>query len=160
MGSVYVPVRVHLPILPYNSDVQEKQQQQKQENQQPIVKGNTPAHKKAKKRRSGGNVTTGKIKQDTPLDQFFKSFTDFDYNPLLPPGESYQNLREFYDWRRGEPESDSAWAGYGEALQREIEQYFGDEDDINAWHTLCRAIGIRDPPASIGGCKNVRDSKS
>jgi hypothetical protein len=33
--------------------------------------------------------------------------------------------------------------------------WFGKEDDLEAWHTLCKAVGISEPPATIPECEVV-----
>ena len=33
-----------------------------------------------------------------------------------------------------------------------MQLWFGDESDLTAWHELCRAVGIRDPPLTISAC--------
>lgn len=91
----------------------------------------------------------------TPLDTFFRSFPGFGYNPELPPATSYANLREYKGWRRGDPESDKVWHRYQDALDGELQMWFGSEDDLVAWHALCRAIGIVPPPQTCRQCRKA-----
>ncbi|EKV19310.1 hypothetical protein PDIG_03400 [Penicillium digitatum PHI26] len=94
----------------------------------------------------------------TPLDQFFRSFVGFGYNPKLPPSESYAQLKNFCGWERGDAEDRTAWEEYQSALEAEVKTWFGVEDDLTAWHSLCRAIGIDPLPATcrqgvkVGAC--------
>jgi uncharacterized C2H2 Zn-finger protein len=92
---------------------------------------------------------------ETPLDVFFRSFPTFDYSPSLPPATSYALLKKHEGWRRGEAASDDAWNDYQDALESELHMWYGAEDDLTAWHTLCRAIGVRPLPKTCKQCEEV-----
>jgi hypothetical protein len=94
---------------------------------------------------------------ETPLDAFFRSFPTFDYNPSLPPTVSYANLRKHEGWRRGYSEANNAWNRYQDALQSELQMWYGAEDDLTAWRVLCRAIGIEPVPQTCTQCEKVPD---
>jgi uncharacterized protein YlaI len=94
---------------------------------------------------------------ETPLDVFFRSFLTFDYDPSLPPATSYANLRGHKGWRRGSAASDDAWNRYQDALQSELNMWYGAENDLTAWHALCRAIGVEPLPETCGQCEEVGD---
>jgi hypothetical protein len=98
------------------------------------------------------------VHQDTgtPLDVFFHSFPTFDYDPSLPPATSYANLRKHEGWQRSSAASDDAWNKYQDALQSELHMWYGAEDDLTAWHALCRAIGV-EPLPTCEQCEKVRD---
>lgn len=91
----------------------------------------------------------------TPLDAFFTSFDTFPYDRGLPPSESFFSLKRHQGWRRGDEESEDAWRRYQDAIRAELELWYGAEDDLVAWHTLCRAIGIQPPPSSCDSCLRV-----
>jgi uncharacterized protein YlaI len=93
---------------------------------------------------------------ETPLDVFFRSFPTFDYDPSLPPATSYTNLRRQKGWRRGSAASD-AWNRYQDALQSELHMWYGAENDLTAWHALCRAIGVEPLPRTCEQCEEVGD---
>ncbi len=95
---------------------------------------------------------------ETPLDTFFLSFLSFDYNSSLPPATSYANLQKHMGWRQGQTESNEAWADYQNALESELRMWYGQEDDLTAWHALCRAIGIIPLPKTCGQCQQVLHS--
>ena len=92
---------------------------------------------------------------NTPLNNFFQSFDGFKFNPDLPPSESYSSLQRFYGWRRGDKDSAQAWDQYQEALTQEFKLWFGAEDDIAAWHSLCRAVRIEPIPRTCLECEKV-----
>ncbi|KAK4082264.1 uncharacterized protein Triagg1_2076 [Trichoderma aggressivum f. europaeum] len=104
------------------------------------------------------NKGKGKARE-TPLDGFFTSFVGFVYDARLSPEASWKKLRRFKGWkgppeRRSDAEND-AWGGYQGALVREVEMWFGDEKDLTAWWTLCKAVGKVDPPDEIQECKKI-----
>jgi hypothetical protein len=94
---------------------------------------------------------------ETPLDVFFRSFPAFDYDPSLPPATSYANLQRQEGWSRGSVASDDAWNRYQDALQSELNLWYGAENDLNAWHALCRPIGVEPLPKTCEQCEEVGD---
>lgn len=40
-------------------------------------------------------------------------------------------------------------------MQEEVKVWFGSENDIHAWHHLCRAVGVQDPPATREQCEQA-----
>jgi hypothetical protein len=92
---------------------------------------------------------------ETPLDVFFRSFPTFDYDPSLPPATSYTNLQRQEGWRRGSAASKDAWNRYQDALQSELHMWYGAENDLTAWHALCRAIGVKPLPKTCEQCEEV-----
>ncbi|RDW74148.1 hypothetical protein BP5796_07590 [Coleophoma crateriformis] len=92
---------------------------------------------------------------ETPLNMFFRSFPTFDYDPSLPPATSYASLREHKGWRRGSAASADAWTRYQEALESELHMWFGAENDLTAWHALCRAIGVKPLPRTCEQCEET-----
>lgn len=93
---------------------------------------------------------------ETPLDAFFLSFPTFTYDPSLPPAVSYASLQKQEGWRRGDTVSNDAWDRYQDALESELNMWFGTEDNLTAWHALCRAIGIEPLPKTCRKCEKVR----
>lgn len=91
----------------------------------------------------------------SPINAFFKSFEGFAFNPDLSPSESFSSLQRLYGWRRGEEDSARAWDLFQEALTQEFKLWFGAEDDITAWHSLCRAVNIKPLPATCHECEKV-----
>ena len=94
---------------------------------------------------------------ETPLDVFFHSFPAFDYDPSFPPATSYANLQRQEGWGRGSAASNDAWNRYQDALQSELHLWYGVENDLTAWHALCRAIGIDPLPKTCEQCEEVGD---
>ncbi|KAI5460060.1 hypothetical protein BGZ63DRAFT_359760 [Mariannaea sp. PMI_226] len=92
---------------------------------------------------------------ETPLDAFFRSFPTFNYDPSLPPATSYANLRQHKEWERGDAEAKDAWNRYQDALENELRLWFGGEEDLTAWHALCRAVGIEPLPNTCNQCEEA-----
>ncbi|KAL7929838.1 hypothetical protein V8C35DRAFT_314448 [Trichoderma chlorosporum] len=95
----------------------------------------------------------------TPLDEFFASFAGFAYNPRLSPEASWKALRRFKRWKNGPGtrtvEENDAWAEYQSSLMREVNLWYGDVEDLTAWRTLCKAVGVIDPPHEIPTCRKI-----
>jgi hypothetical protein len=92
---------------------------------------------------------------ETPLDAFFRSFSTFQYDPSQPPATSYARLRAHEGWQRGKAASADAWDRYQDALEGELRMWYGEEDDLAAWHALCHAIGVDPPPRTCDQCEQV-----
>ncbi|KAF2752705.1 hypothetical protein EJ05DRAFT_446372, partial [Pseudovirgaria hyperparasitica] len=80
------------------------------------------------------NSLVHRMLPQTPLDVFFQSYPDFDYDPSLPL--SYANLRRHKEWHRDSVASNEAWNQYQEALKSELYMWYGAESDLTAWHAL------------------------
>ncbi|PKY08335.1 hypothetical protein P168DRAFT_228655 [Aspergillus campestris IBT 28561] len=91
----------------------------------------------------------------TPLNAFFLSFAGFDFDPSLPPAESYRRLQRYYDWDREDPDSKRAWIDYQRSLAEEFNLWFGSENDLSAWHSLCTAVNVSPLPTTCHGCQKV-----
>ncbi|KAB2576714.1 Zinc finger protein [Lasiodiplodia theobromae] len=100
-------------------------------------------------------------RRDTPLDLFFRSYPSFRYDPAQSPSASFADLRAHMGWHRRrrrngqgyeeeDPAADEARERYVTALRRELEVWFGGEDDLANWQALCRAVGAVVPAASKG----------
>ncbi|KAK3360519.1 hypothetical protein B0T25DRAFT_621523 [Lasiosphaeria hispida] len=113
----------------------------------------SPAHNNATAPTTKPTTTT--TTNNTPLDRFFRSFVSFAYNPSLPPAKSHGLLRRHMGWLKDSSEGDRAKKGYQDALVDEVRIWFGNENDLASWHTLCRAIGIEEIPETIEACEKV-----
>lgn len=96
------------------------------------------------------------LTDSSPLDLFFCSFPKFQYTPSNPPQEEYRRLRQRYDWKRNDPDGEDAWSNYRSALVREFNRWYGEDDsNMDAWQSLCRAIGVLPLPQTLKDCKTV-----
>jgi hypothetical protein len=97
----------------------------------------------------------------TPIDRFFLSYSNFDYNRYASPPNVLRRLRGVYRWANGDPDGEDAWARYRKALVQEFQSWYGtDDNSLSSWHSLCRAIGIQPLPGSCEACREVRVEKS
>ncbi|KAJ5131384.1 uncharacterized protein N7515_007423 [Penicillium bovifimosum] len=93
----------------------------------------------------------------TPLDRFFQSFRGFEYNTKSSPSKIFAQLSKRNGWKRDDENHKSAWKRYQSALQEEVAVWFGSENDLSSWHSLCRAIEIEPLPTTCAqGVKVVR----
>jgi hypothetical protein len=91
----------------------------------------------------------------SPIDEFFESFPSFKYDPSLTPSTSYGDLQKHQKWLPKSLESKENWESYQRALRREFNGWFCAGDELQAWHSLCRAIGINPLPKTPEECKVV-----
>jgi hypothetical protein len=96
-------------------------------------------------------------KRETPLDQFFTSFEGFTYDAHLSPEASFKSLRRYKGWKstKDDGPGKDALSRYQKALVEEVKMWFGNEKDLTAWWTLCKAVGRYDPPGNIRECAAV-----
>ena len=96
---------------------------------------------------------------DGPLDKFFRFYPSFYYDPSAPPATSFgllrNHLRQRYRWAYKSLENDDLWCCYQAALTQEFNFWFGVEDDLDAWQSLCRAVRISPLPTTIVLCRSV-----
>ncbi|KAL7942831.1 hypothetical protein V8C42DRAFT_140582 [Trichoderma barbatum] len=114
---------------------------------------NNQKETKKKKNKKGKEKATTAVRE-TPLDGFFTSFAGFAHDPYVSPEASWRALAEFKGWETKE-KSRTAWKRYQRALVKEVEMWFGNETDLTAWRTLCKAVGQVDPPNDIRKCKGI-----
>ncbi|KAK1572711.1 uncharacterized protein LY79DRAFT_594331 [Colletotrichum navitas] len=74
---------------------------------------------------------------ETPLDAFFHSYPTH------------------MGWHHDQHKSPNPWNEYQEALKKEMEMWMGAEDNLTAWHVLCRAIDIKPLPNTCEGCEKA-----
>ncbi|KAJ5551877.1 hypothetical protein N7535_000177 [Penicillium sp. DV-2018c] len=84
----------------------------------------------------------------TPLDLFFGSFQGFQYDAKSSPSQVYAQLVMHHGWQKHDENEKSAWERYQSALQEELVLWFGAENDLSSWHSLCRAIDIEPLPST------------
>ncbi|TVY13032.1 hypothetical protein LARI1_G009054 [Lachnellula arida] len=53
---------------------------------------------------------------------------------------------------------DGACASHQDALQSELDKWYSAEDDLTAWHALCRAIGVEPLPQTCEQCETGRSN--
>ncbi len=96
---------------------------------------------------------------DGPLDKFFRFYPSFCYDPSTPPATSFgllrKHLRQRFGWPHNSPKNDELWRSYQAALTQEFNLWFGIEDDLDAWQSLCRAVRILPLPTTIVLCRSV-----
>ncbi|KAL9117230.1 MAG: hypothetical protein Q9187_006235 [Circinaria calcarea] len=126
------------------------------------ISGTPEANKTKGKRIAKSNLAANRLLQswtsDGPLDNFFHSHHSFHYDASTPPAISFESLQSHlqkrHKWSRGGPECKELWHRYQTALTQEFNLWFGVEDDLNAWHSLCRAVRITPLPTTCELCRS------
>lgn len=91
----------------------------------------------------------------SPINAFFKSFPSFKFDPTKIPSKSYRLLEKHHGKHSHSSQSKKIWERYQKALTEEFDLWFGSEDDLEAWHALCCAVGISPLPTSCESCEEV-----
>ena len=96
---------------------------------------------------------------DGPLDSFFHLYQSFHYDASTPPAISFKllqnHLQKRHRWAHDDPEREELWHRYQAALTQEFNLLFGVKDDLDAWHSLCRAVRITPLPTTCELCRSV-----
>ncbi|KXN86038.1 hypothetical protein AN958_10595 [Leucoagaricus sp. SymC.cos] len=101
-----------------------------------------------------------RTRSSEPLEEFFKQYSWFTYDPNESASEQFHRLQKEAGWKRDDPEQKAAWEDYLEALVGQFNASFGtDEDDLTAWHGLLAHIGVTDLPDSAKKCKQIIQGK-
>jgi len=91
-----------------------------------------------------------------PLQAFFSRYSWFTYDPAESAAKQFYRLQTTADWKRDDLEQKEAWEDYLEALVRQFNSSYGeDENDLTAWHGILARIGIHDLPDTVEKCKSV-----
>lgn len=89
----------------------------------------------------------------TPLNIFFQSFDGFTFDPNLPLSHLYKDSMVCAEVMKTPPEL--GIHNYQEVLTQEFKLWFGAEDNIAAWHSLCHAVRIELLPRTCFECEKV-----
>ena len=96
---------------------------------------------------------------DGPLDSFFQLYHSFRYDASTPSAVSFNSLQNHlqkrHGWGRDHPECKKLWNCYQAALTQEFNLWFGTEDNLDAWHSLCRGVRIEPFPTTCELCRSV-----
>lgn len=95
------------------------------------------------------------------LDQFFRSYPKFEYNPRNEPKAEFNKLRHHKNWFFPQ---DQPWsAEYAAARSRffsafiaDFTYFFGVGEDLRDWEFLCDVLRIWPMPQTIETCQAVR----
>lgn len=164
------PLHVNSSILGWTSEASKKTKEKK------IAKSNSPASRLLqswtclscnvvltfRQKASHSCCSSSDSKPSTtdgPLDKFFQFYPSFRYDASTPPAISFESLQNHlqkrHNWTRKSLECKELWQCYQTALTQEFNLWFGVEDDLDAWHSLCRAVRITPLPTTCELCRSV-----
>jgi hypothetical protein len=95
---------------------------------------------------------------ESAIKEFFDQYADFEYHHWRSANANFYALCDHYEWGRGDPDRESAYGEFRDALVEEFNRKYGqDESDLNAWQTLCKRVGLsqRDIPSTVRECRQV-----
>lgn len=111
-----------------------------------------------------GNGRQGKTKskgafakQADKIDNFFATYSEFDYDSSAPYMEEFYRMCDFFGWNRNDPDRKDAHEELRGAMVQEFNSLYGEDiDDLLLWQELCKAVRILPIPDDIGTCRKVR----
>lgn len=100
------------------------------------------------------------------VDAFFQSFPKFVYNSSKTPAMNFKifmrGLPRWHDWDGSITQKEYEEAiekRYQVALTEEFTVWFGKDDDMRSWSSLCQAVKIDPVPATIEECKKAVENR-
>ena len=103
------------------------------------------------------------VNDNDPLAAFFGLYRPFKYNRHASSHDEYRRLCAFRNWpSRGQDlyhaERDEAWEGFRIAMVKAFNMTFGDdENDIEAWGSMCVLVGLERIPETLLARRKVRE---
>jgi hypothetical protein len=106
--------------------------------------------KRSKPRRPGGPQAVDYI------DDFFAQHPDFDYNSSKPIWTEFYRMCDDFEWDTDDYEMRDARRKFKSAMVQQFNNLYGtDQDDLNAWQTLCHFLKIEPVPEGLKKCRQV-----
>ncbi|KAJ3560000.1 hypothetical protein NP233_g11116 [Leucocoprinus birnbaumii] len=101
-----------------------------------------------------------KCKTMGPLETFFKRYSWFKYDPHESASAQFYRLTREAGWTREDHKRKVAWENYLEALVKQFNFSYGDdENDLTSWHSLLARINDDDLPETVKECKSLIKGK-
>ncbi|KIK64219.1 hypothetical protein GYMLUDRAFT_71635 [Collybiopsis luxurians FD-317 M1] len=89
-----------------------------------------------------------------PIETFFSQYSEYDYDSTRETMDQFWELCDLLAWDREDPERLEALNGVRDGIAQQFNAFYGnDENNLNAWHNLYRALGEKDVPGSTEKCK-------
>ncbi|KIM27370.1 hypothetical protein M408DRAFT_330076 [Serendipita vermifera MAFF 305830] len=92
------------------------------------------------------------------MPSYWSKFPDFDHNESALVETEFERLAQEQGWiedNTKKKKSKRYRKEWGECLESEFTQHYGDSSRLEGWQALCSEVGIEDVPQSIKGCKKV-----
>jgi len=93
---------------------------------------------------------------EAELQSFFEEYTDdgFYYDPSRPAWNEFRRLSHFLDWDK--EKKDEKRSLFKDALVQAFNNIYGtEENDLESWHTLCRALDITPLPDGLNASREA-----
>lgn len=90
------------------------------------------------------------------IDVFFAAYPRFDYDSSRPIWTEFDRLCDDFGWCNDDDELWEARRDFKSAMVQQFNSLYGtDEEDLNAWHGLCRILNIEPIPERLNQCRRV-----
>lgn len=94
---------------------------------------------------------------NTPLDDFFAEFPEFDYNSRGSATHEFERMCDYFHWCKNDPAQKAAHRRFKDALVLQFNETYGtDVNSLRSWQALAEAIGIDPIPETLKECRAVR----
>lgn len=107
-------------------------------------------------KRGKGKRTGTSAKPTDEIDNFFFTYSEFDYDRSASFMEEFYRMCDFFGWERDDPDRKEAHEEFRTAMVQEFNSFYGkDIDDLSAWQKLCKNVRISPVPDDIETCRKV-----
>ncbi|KAG6319390.1 hypothetical protein E4U22_004575 [Claviceps purpurea] len=96
------------------------------------------------------------VRMAGPIDLFFSTYQQFNYDPHSKVWDEFNRLAKFYHWQKGSEEGKKARNLFRQALVDEFGANYGESDNkLDVLQRLCEKLEITPMPQSITACKKA-----
>lgn len=107
-------------------------------------------------KRGKGKRTATSARPTDEIDNFFFTYSEFDYDRSASFMEEFYRMCDFFGWGRDDPDRKDAHEEFRTAMVQEFNSLYGkDIDDLSAWQNLCKTVRILPVPDDIDTCRKV-----
>lgn len=91
------------------------------------------------------------------IDNYFRKYNQFDYNPQTAIWAEYHRLIRFFGWKEGSNRETKARRHFRVAIVQCFGELYGtSEDKLESLQLLLTRLDMKDIPQSVKSCKEVR----
>ncbi|KAG1728066.1 uncharacterized protein EDB91DRAFT_1253656 [Suillus paluster] len=105
-----------------------------------------------KKRKT--NLPTKRSGTQTPLDNFFAKYPEFEYNSSASASLEFNRMRDEHSW--DDEEREKAYHDFKDAIVHQFNHFYGtDADNLTSWRTLCQIVQVSPIPDTLESCREA-----
>jgi len=105
---------------------------------------------------SNRSTERSKTYTQTPLDEFFARYPEFEYSSSASASLEFYRLCDYFDWDREDEARQCAHNDFKDALVQQFNHIYGtNQDDFTSWRTLCQIVHILPIPDTLQSCREA-----